>query len=275
MKIKNIKKIEHTSLRYDIEVKNTHNFYANNILVHNSSATIFCRKNSYGLWEVGVCSREMEKKLEQKQTDQYVDVNEKVYTRFFHRERNCRGWFNEDTQLFYTQEEIDVLFEKGEFTIIQTDVRDSWVDLANKYHLIENLPKFCEEIDKPLALRGEINGQGLKGSGNKNNPHAKLPANLILFGVDDLSSGVAVRVPFYGSDVYGLKQVSERFNVPYAELINENVYSSIEELLTEINDYFKYEKEVNGRLLEGVVLRTLNSNNLSVKIMNPEYDSKF
>jgi RNA ligase (TIGR02306 family) len=36
VKIKSIKKIENTSMRYDIEVNNVNNFFANNILVHNS-----------------------------------------------------------------------------------------------------------------------------------------------------------------------------------------------------------------------------------------------
>ena len=39
MKIKSIKKIENTSKLYDIEVEKTHCFFANGILVHNSSAT--------------------------------------------------------------------------------------------------------------------------------------------------------------------------------------------------------------------------------------------
>jgi hypothetical protein len=39
MKIKSIKKIENTSKLYDIEVEKTHCFFANGILVHNSSTT--------------------------------------------------------------------------------------------------------------------------------------------------------------------------------------------------------------------------------------------
>lgn len=35
MKIKSIKKINHDSKRYDLEVEDNHNFFANNILVHN------------------------------------------------------------------------------------------------------------------------------------------------------------------------------------------------------------------------------------------------
>jgi len=37
MKLKSIKKIKHESKRYDIEVENFHNFFANDILVHNCS----------------------------------------------------------------------------------------------------------------------------------------------------------------------------------------------------------------------------------------------
>ena len=81
-KIKSIKKITHKSKRYDIGVKNVHNFYANGILVHNcqnltkdykewrlsgkhkfyatekldgSSATFYIRDG-----EFGVCSRNLE-----------------------------------------------------------------------------------------------------------------------------------------------------------------------------------------------------------------------
>jgi RNA ligase (TIGR02306 family) len=39
-KVKSIKKIENASLRYDIEVHHTHNFFANRILVHNSNCQI-------------------------------------------------------------------------------------------------------------------------------------------------------------------------------------------------------------------------------------------
>ena len=40
-KLKSIKKIEHASKRYDIEVADNHNFVANNIIVHNSLGIIF------------------------------------------------------------------------------------------------------------------------------------------------------------------------------------------------------------------------------------------
>lgn len=40
IRIKKIKRIANNSLRYDIETKQHHNFFANNILVHNSSITM-------------------------------------------------------------------------------------------------------------------------------------------------------------------------------------------------------------------------------------------
>lgn len=49
MKIKSIKKIENTSKLYDIEVEKTHCFFANGILVHNSSATYSIVNDVFGV----------------------------------------------------------------------------------------------------------------------------------------------------------------------------------------------------------------------------------
>lgn len=43
--IKSIKKIRNKHLRYDIQVEGNHNFFANNILVHNSSTTYIAIKS--------------------------------------------------------------------------------------------------------------------------------------------------------------------------------------------------------------------------------------
>jgi len=55
MKIKSVEKIENTSKLYDIEVEGTHCFFANGILVHNSSATFSIYED-----EFGVASRNLE-----------------------------------------------------------------------------------------------------------------------------------------------------------------------------------------------------------------------
>lgn len=54
MKIKSINKIILDSKRYDIETA-SHNFFANGILVHNSSTTVY---KKHGI--IGVCSRNLE-----------------------------------------------------------------------------------------------------------------------------------------------------------------------------------------------------------------------
>jgi RNA ligase (TIGR02306 family) len=54
VKIKSIKEIKNTSLLYDIEVDKNHCFFANNILVHNSSAAFVLKNN-----EFNVCSRSL------------------------------------------------------------------------------------------------------------------------------------------------------------------------------------------------------------------------
>lgn len=58
LKIKSIKKVQNNSLLYDIETKKNHNFFANGVLVHNSSATYI--KEFDGTFRV--CSRNLELK---------------------------------------------------------------------------------------------------------------------------------------------------------------------------------------------------------------------
>lgn len=62
-KIKSIKKIDVKLKRYDLETKN-HNFFANDILIHNSSATFFFNDGQFG-----VCSRNLW--LEEVEDDAY------------------------------------------------------------------------------------------------------------------------------------------------------------------------------------------------------------
>ena len=66
MRLKKIEKIESDSYLFDIETKKNNNFFANGILVHNSSCTIYVRFKkdvAEGLYEVGICSRNLELKM--------------------------------------------------------------------------------------------------------------------------------------------------------------------------------------------------------------------
>ena len=65
VKIKSIRKVSCDSKLYDIETAKNHNFFANGMLVHNSSATYYCRKDpETNEWQTGVCSRSLELKKE-------------------------------------------------------------------------------------------------------------------------------------------------------------------------------------------------------------------
>ena len=55
IKIKSIEVIENDSMLYDIEVKNLHCFFANNVLVHNSSGSFYWKDGMFG-----VCGRNYE-----------------------------------------------------------------------------------------------------------------------------------------------------------------------------------------------------------------------
>lgn len=112
------------------------------------------------------------------------------------------------------------------------------------------------------VLRGELNGGKLKGSGNKNNPASKEPANIKIFGIDEINDyGEAEKIPYiqfkFEADYLGFTTVKEVF-------VKE--FNSKEELLAECNNYFK------TNMIEGIVVRTVDSK-FSAKVMNLHYDS--
>jgi len=49
VKIKSIRRIENNSPKYDITTLSNHNFFANNILVHNCSGTFFIKNGEFGV----------------------------------------------------------------------------------------------------------------------------------------------------------------------------------------------------------------------------------
>lgn len=230
-----------------------------------SSHTTYIKKIDEVL-KPGVCSRSQEKSLEQVYTNKYVDFDGNEYTRFEDPETRVKGWKSHATQVFIPADEIET---KG-FKTVTTEVRDSWVDLAYSTGLIPNGLKYCEEHGVELAFRGEIYGSGLKGSGNKLNPDANEKQTLRLFGVDDLSAGYSKRLNY--GDIHNLEAVATALGVEYTKPVIIKV-TSIEQLQEVCDNIFKSEKEA-GRIIEGVVIRSHYTNNISVKYMNPEYDAK-
>ncbi len=215
-------------------------------------------------YKSGVCSRSQEKKMDQTFVTDYIDTDGNNYHRYFNKETNTKGWFCDETSLFKTDDEV------AEFKPVTKEVKDSWVELAKSSGLLEGGLEYCKTHGVQLAFRGEIIGQGLKGSGNKVNPDANEKQKLVLFGIDDLSEGFARRINY--SSVHNLRDVSNALGIEYTESVVVRP-KTFEEFVEICEDIFRTEK-VKGRIIEGVVVRTMYTNDLSCKYMNLEYDSK-
>lgn len=84
IKIKSIKEISNSSLLYDIEVSKTNCFFANGILVHNSSVACYLKDN-----EFGVCGRNINFKC----PEEGERVNSYWFTaRTLHVEKKMRSY---------------------------------------------------------------------------------------------------------------------------------------------------------------------------------------
>jgi len=229
-----------------------------------SSITIFFKIEN-GEERIGVCSREMEKKLDQRYVSAYKD-GEFLLHRYFHQETNEKGWYNDFTQKFYTDSEVESQFEK-----VMTEAKDSFVETVKKQGYLDKLIEYCRTNNVQLALRGELIGAGNKGSSNKLNMDAKGDSKVVWFGVDDLSSGFSQRLHY--KDMYNLKKVCEDMGLEYTQELWEGVFS-YDEIMRKSNDYFKEVRAKTGQIVEGVVIRTKTSNRLSCKYISNEYDSK-
>ena len=212
----------------------------------------------------GICSRSMEKKLEQTVVTNYKDGGN-IYHPYFLKEKNEKGWYCDDTQKYLSNDEV------AGFEQITEIVRDSWIELANDGGYIEKIMNYCKEHNIELAVRGELCGTGLKGSGNKNNPDAKNKQSIILFGVDSLDTGFSVRLHY--ADKHNLATLKEATGLPVTDIVYTMKGGTYADLENACKKIFEEEKQA-GRVIEGVVIRTMHSNDISVKYMNPEYDSK-
>lgn len=231
-----------------------------------SSFTQYFRKNEETFY-TGICSRNLEKKLEQSYVSEYVDSNGNTYHKYINPETKIKGWFCDSLNDFKTDKELE---NNDSFTTIKTEVKDSWIDLSHKSGLFENGMKYCIDNDVQLVFRAEIFGQGLKGSGNKSNPDSNSKQTLCVFGIDRLETGFSVRQHF--GDEYNIVKVCEDLNLEYTKSIFVKP-NSFDELIEICNKIFEEEKQ-KGRIIEGVVIRTKYSNECSVKYLSPEYDSK-
>lgn len=233
-------------------------------LKHDGSSHTTYFKKINGEYKCGVCSRSQEKSLEQKYISEYIDNNENVYHKYINPITKEKGWFCDKLNDFRLDADMT------EMKQITVGVNDTWVNLAHSSGLLSKGLEYCKKHNLELAFRSEIYGSGLKGSGNNLNPDAKEKQTLRVFGIDDLSKGFAERIN-YASE-HNLRDVCTILNLNYTPTIFVTV-NSYEELCKICDDIFDQEAK-NGRIIEGVVIRTAMTNDISCKYMNPVYDAK-
>lgn len=240
--IKNVRDLE-----FPIQLVGTHK-------VDGSSITIYYQDEEH----FGICSRNLEKKLDQRYIKGYETPDGKKIRKHYDKEANLHCWALEGNPEDLTVQcflDID-----PSWTPIMEEVEDSFV--KNGLPILERLKNYCQEHNMKLALRGELHGQGLKGSGNKNNPHAKEKQGILFFAIDDYSSGVTRRVPldqFYS--------IAGELEINTCPVILNKIFESREDLNKSCSEYFK------SNLIEGIVFKTPDAK-FSCKYMNPEYDAK-
>lgn len=171
-------------------------------------------------------------------------------------ETNERGVLCASFEEDNTLADITILCQ---YTSYDDDVLSDSVYIQLLYPLYEKL----KDCNSPIALRCEIYGEKLKGSGNKYNPHAKLPKGVAVYGIEEYNQGVAI--PLSMNEVTTL---CKQYDLPMVDIIYKGYFQNKEELQNFCNNYF------NNNMVEGLVLRYSNntSDYLSCKIMNPDYD---
>lgn len=218
------------------------------VKIDGSSCTIYWKSRE----EYGICSRQLEKKLF---TTNYVG-----WRVHFNKDEtgvnHGMGYVNETTNEFVLNKNWEQYLLDNTVDTSFNLAKDDWVELG--YPILDKLKKY----ERPLAVRCEIFGQGLKGSGNKNNPHAKLNKSIAVYGIDDYSTGVCVPLPM--NDVI---DICEGLELPMVDVVFSGMVMSIEEIKDTANEFFK------NNLIEGIVIRSYDSNQYSSKFMNNEYDS--
>jgi RNA ligase (TIGR02306 family) len=124
-KIKSIKKINHKSKRYDIGVENVHNFYANDILVHNCQNLT----KEYEKWKI--------------QSKYQFYVTEKL---------------DGSSSTFYIKNGVFGVCSRN-LDLLETEENTFWK--VARYLDLENKMK---SLDFNLALQGELIGESIQGN---------------------------------------------------------------------------------------------------------------
>ena len=149
-------------------------------------------------------------------------------------------------------------YDRGIYTEVESE--SEFVKVGKPY--LDKLVEYCTERKLSVALRGELVGQGASnGSGNKNNPHAKVEPTIYFYGADWFFSN-AERMTH--EDYINLV-VALGFSHP--TIVFNQMFETREDLLKACEEYF------SNNMIEGIVVRSLDGK-WSSKIMSLSYDSK-
>jgi len=149
-------------------------------------------------------------------------------------------------------------YDRGIYTEVESE--SEFVKVGKPY--LDKLIEYCTERKLSVALRGELVGQGASnGSGNKNNPHAKVEPTIYFYGADWFFSN-AERMAH--EDYINLVTA---LGFQHPTIVFNQVFESREELLKTCEEYF------SNNMIEGIVVRSLDGK-WSSKIMSLSYDSR-
>lgn len=198
--------------------------------VDGSSITLYCKNG-----KAGIASRNLDKPLSYPQIigKRKPSIVEKI-----------KRFFGFKTDLFI-------------YEIIESD--SDFVKYGKQY--LKPLQDYCDFIGFDVALRGELNGSHLKGSGNSKNPARLEKPNIKFYGLD-IYNDQTVKAP--ESEFIN---ACEAMGLVPCKLVFDRIFESRIDLENECNLYFK------DNMIEGIVVRTPD-HNTSAKVMNPEYDAK-
>ncbi|GMO69328.1 MAG: hypothetical protein Nk1A_8370 [Endomicrobiia bacterium] len=212
--------------------------------IDGSSITLYCRKVE-GVWESGICSRNLEKDRQYNKLvgSRNPTIFEKI-VRFFIRQP-----INEKVKIYRITASDDVFVEVGE-------------------PYLNVLTNYCQNHNRSIALRGELNGYGVKGSGSKNNPTINEERNIKFFSSDHFENGIAVR-----DKEEDFQRLISDLGFNRCRHLFCEIFNSREEIEEECNKVFKFYEDEYNIMMEGVVLRDLNAK-FSAKLMNLKYDSR-
>jgi hypothetical protein len=218
--------------------------------VDGSSITLWYKG---GKW--GICSRNLSKDL--------------TYKKVIGRKIRWWEWILKILSLMTWKPEGKLIYKE-----IPSD--SEFVTVGKPY--LDMMVKYCYKYDLEIALRGELCGKGLRGSGNTKNPHAYEEKHIEFFGIDAYVTHTHKQEhSFFINVLDNIYEDWEGVRTRGTNIVRTKEYfykefQSAEELISYCNCVFDSQKAM-GRIIEGIVVRTPCSQ-FSAKIMNLEYDSK-